>query len=261
MDDQHIALAEGVLGFLFAVRDAERCRHLIAAQALSLHQHMSDHMHLHQIRGAGNAQRHARRQHDQLTIVNQVSGNSAVHRVLKQIVGVAFLADHQRHHTPAQRQLPPDRSGGRAADNHAAGTILRDHTRRGAGLGHSNNGAGPQIMGRGHGGVADGAGDVRLGAVFALAEAALIVNAGLGPQSDPRHGLHGFQRIHTRGGLAGEHNGAGAVVDSVGHVGGFRTSGAGVLHHGIQHLGRGNGRLARRVALLDEHLLQHGHLF
>ena len=108
------------------------------------------------------------------------------------------------------------------------------------------------------GGVADGAGHIGGGGVGTLAEAALVVNAGLGPHGNARHGLHGLQGIHARGGFPGEHNGAGAVVNGVGHVGGFRPGGAGRLHHGVQHLRGGDGRLARGVALFDEELLQDG---
>ena len=55
---------------------------------------------------------------------------------------------------------------------------------------------------------------------------------------------------------ADKHHRVGAIKHRVGHVGGLGPGGPRVLHHGLEHLGRGDDRLARAVALLDEALLQ-----
>ena len=64
----------------------------------------------------------------------------------------------------------------------------------------------------------------------------------------------------ARGRLAGEHDGARAVVNRVGNVGRFCTGRARVLNHRIQHLRRGDNRLARRNAALNQLLLQARHI-
>ena len=87
-----------------------------------------------------------------------------------------------------------------------------------------------------------------------------LVKAGirLGRLSDGGHGLEGCHRILARGGLAGEHHCAGAVVDRVGHIGDLGTGGAGVGDHGIQHLGGGDADLTGAHGPVNEVLLQRG---
>ena len=116
-------------------------------------------------------------------------------------------------------------------------------------------------MGGGAGGVGDGVGHVEghVGVVPGV-EALDVVDALLGLFGDAHHGLQGLYRVLARGGLAGEHDAAGAVVNGVGHVGGLGPGGTGVLHHGVQHLGGGDHLLARQIRLLDQFLLQHGHV-
>ena len=91
--------------------------------------------------------------------------------------------------------------------------------------------------------------------ILKLVEALLVVYRLLGGLSDERHCAHCLHRVQTCGGLAGEHYCAGAVVDSVGNVGGLRTCGARILYHGLQHLGRGYYLLVGVVALLYQHFL------
>ena len=62
------------------------------------------------------------------------------------------------------------------------------------------------------------------------------------------------------GGLAGEHDAAGAVKDGVGHVGHLGAGGPGVADHGVQHLGGGDDVLACPDGGLDHPLLEDGHL-
>src|SRR5690606_16708600 len=73
---------------------------------------------------------------------------------------------------------------------------------------------------------------------------------------DGAHDLDGSHRELAGCRLARQHHGAGAIVDRVSHVGGFRASGARVLHHAFQHLGRGNHRLTGGLALGDDLLLE-----
>src|SRR6266567_1541810 len=60
----------------------------------------------------------------------------------------------------------------------------------------------------------------------------------LGLGDDLGHHGYGFNGVFAGGGLAGEHDGVGAVVDGVGYVGGLGSGGARVLDHGLEHLGR-----------------------
>ena len=79
----------------------------------------------------------------------------------------------------------------------------------------------------------------------------------------PGNGVHGFHRLHrilARRRLAGEHNGGGAIVNGVGHIGDLRAGGAGIFNHGIQHLGRRDDRLSAGHALGDHILLNNGDL-
>lgn len=73
---------------------------------------------------------------------------------------------------------------------------------------------------------------------------------------DARHGLHRGDRVHADGGFAGKGDGVGAVVDCVCHIGNLCTGGAGVAHHGIEHLRGGDNRAIGAVACLDDLLLQ-----
>ncbi|MFR4758475.1 MAG: hypothetical protein ACLT9P_10695 [Evtepia gabavorous] len=65
---------------------------------------------------------------------------------------------------------------------------------------------------------------------------AKVVDVRLSPAGNGRHGLHRLHRVPASGGLPGEHDGGGAVIDSVGHVGDLRPGGPGVLAIMVQHL-------------------------
>ncbi len=69
------------------------------------------------------------------------------------------------------------------------------------------------------------------------------------------HGLDGLDGILSIGGFAAEHNGVGAVVDGVGHVGNLRAGGAGVVDHTVQHLGGGDDGFHAADAGADHLLL------
>lgn len=85
-----------------------------------------------------------------------------------------------------------------------------------------------------------------------LAEQRLVVDVLFRLLHDLGHGLHGLDRVLARGGLAGEHDCARAVIDSVGHVGDLRTGRARVVDHGFEHFRGRDDPLAEQAALGDE---------
>ena len=74
------------------------------------------------------------------------------------------------------------------------------------------------------------------------------------------HSADGLHRVLPCRRFAGKHNGAGAVVNGIGHVGDLRTGGTGVLDHGIQHLGGSDHRLSGGHTLGNDTLLNGGDL-
>ena len=150
--------------------------------------------------------------------------------------------------------MPPGALVGGDAQDRGGGAEAGDHAHGLAGDGADRDGFRVQIDGH----AADGVGDRVHGVLdgeLRLAEAALVVDVALGLLGDAGHGLQRQLRILARGGLAGEHDGAAAVVDGVGHVGGLGAGGAGLVNHGFQHLGGGDHALAQHAALGDQLLL------
>ena len=66
----------------------------------------------------------------------------------------------------------------------------------------------------------------------------------LGFDDDAGHHGDRFNRVLAHGRFAGEHDGVGAVVNGVGHVGDLGARGARVLDHRLEHLRGGDDRLA-----------------
>ena len=130
--------------------------------------------------------------------------------------------------------------------------------------GGGQNGGGVQLHGGHAAGVADGAvdgGGTVTGEVLPLAEvAAPVVGGVLGGFYGADHGLQRLQRVFARGGLAGEHDAAGAVKDGVGHVTDLGPGGPGVADHGVQHLGGGDHVFAGGHAFGDHLFLDDGNL-
>ena len=150
---------------------------------------------------------------------------------------------------------------GRASDNRTVGAVFRYHPGRGAGFCHRNDGRGPDIVGCGTGGVGNGIGHVGIHQLARMRfEAINIVNIVLCAAGNARHGFYSLHRIEAGGSLAGKHNRTGTVVDGVGHIGRFGPGGAGILDHGIQHLRGRDHLLARRIDLVDNHLLDNRNL-
>ena len=69
------------------------------------------------------------------------------------------------------------------------------------------------------------------------------------------HGFHSLHGVFSRGRFAGEHDGAGAVVDGVGDVGDLGTGGTGLVDHGFQHFRRCDAAFSCEAAFVDEHFL------
>ena len=82
----------------------------------------------------------------------------------------------------------------------------------------------------------------------------------LGALSNGRHGLEGLHGVSACSGLTGQHDGRGAVVDGVCHVGDLGAGGAGVHDHAVQHLGSGDDGLAEGEGTFDDILLDAGQL-
>ena len=134
------------------------------------------------------------------------------------------------------------------------------HAHGPAGYGAHGDGLCMQVDGHAAHAVRDGVHGV-LNGEFRLAEALFIVDVLLGLLGDAGHGLKREYGIFARGRLAGEHDGTGAVVDGVGHVGGLRAGGPGIVNHGFQHLCRGDHPLAQHAALCDQLFLDGGEVF
>ena len=104
--------------------------------------------------------------------------------------------------------------------------------------------------------MADGSADVQA-AVVRTRVVDQTVKAGvcLGGLGNRSHGLQRLDGVLARGGLAGEHDSAGAVIDSVGNIGDLGTGRAGVDDHGIQHLGGSDADLTGAHGAVDQVLL------
>ncbi len=106
------------------------------------------------------------------------------------------------------------------------------------------------------GGPADAQADVR----GHVPHPAKVVDVRLSPAGNGRHGLHRLHGVLAGSGLAGEHDGGGAVVDGVGHVGDLGPGGPGVGDHAVQHLGGGDHVLSVPQGIGNDVLLNDGNL-
>ena len=139
--------------------------------------------------------------------------------------------------------------------------VFGEQARRDAGLGEERDAAQVEIVGGVGRGFADGFGDGEMAGALVKLGFEVLFNVELGFAYDARHHGHGFHGIFAHGRLAGEHDGVGAVVDGVGHVGDLGARGPGILDHGFEHLrGRDNG-LGIFGGAADDVLLNGGDLF
>ena len=145
------------------------------------------------------------------------------------------------------------------ADGHV-GTEVRDQACRTAGGGGDGDALGADggshvDSGKAHD-VVDGA---RGRSALGHHERSVCRQVLLGLVGDAGLHLHGLDRVHAGRGLAGEHDGVGAVVDGVGNVGNLGARRARVVLHGVEHLCSGDNGLVGLVALADDLLLDVGH--
>ena len=82
-----------------------------------------------------------------------------------------------------------------------------------------------------------------------------------GGADDACHGLDGLDRVGADAGLAGEHDGVGAVEDGVGDVGCFGAGRSGCADHGFEHLRGDDDGLGLVAAAFDGSFLHHGDVF
>ena len=148
---------------------------------------------------------------------------------------------------------------GERADGHVR-TEVGDQARGAAGGGGDGDALGAHDGGHVHSGhthdVVDDAGAVRvLGGLELRVDGKVL----LGLVRDVGLHLDGLDRVLAGSGLAGEHDGVGAVIDGVRDVGDLGAGRARVVLHGVEHLGRGDDGLVGRVALGDDLLLDVRH--
>mmetsp|Transcript_25198 Transcript_25198/g.46798 ORF Transcript_25198/g.46798 Transcript_25198/m.46798 type:complete len:527 (-) Transcript_25198:106-1686(-) len=166
--------------------------------------------------------------------------------------GLDALEDSERLPGRGQRVSEDD-------DGHE-GPELGDLPGRRSCLGHDNDGLGVDVDGRldGRGGDGLGSGEVAValdGRVTYGLEERIEVHGRLGLAASAGHDGDSRLRMFAVGGLAGEHDAVGSVEDGVGHVGTLGAGRTGVRDHGLEHLGRGDYRLAGDVCLPDHVLL------
>ena len=180
-------------------------------------------------------------------------------RMVEQNVSRLKVLAKNRLHAPRERELVPHGFARRHADDVGRDAEARDHANRPTGDGADDDGLGADVNGHAAGGVGDRV-EKTPDLELVVAEAGLIVDVLLGLLGDGRHGLHGLHGVFASRCFAGEHDGTRAVVDGVCNVGNFRARGAGVLNHGLEHLGRSDDARAEQAAGRDELLLDGGQL-
>ena len=216
-------------------------------------------MDLDHVGGAGHAHRHACGHNGQLTVV-QVAvllGQRGGH--LDQLIGAVCQRHHQRGDAPAQGQLTLHLLLHHAGDDGLLRAVLAQQTGGVAGLGHGDDGGGVHVLGGQAGSVCSCIAHADLAGVLGEGNKAGVVLL-LGALSNGRHGLESIHGVSTGSSLAGKHDGRGAVVDGICHVGDLGTGGAGVHDHAVQHLGSGDDGLAKGEGALDDILLNAGQL-
>ena len=216
-------------------------------------------MDLDHVGGAGHAHRHACGHNGQLTVV-QVAvllGQRGGH--LDQLIGAVCQRHHQRGDAPAQGQLTLYLLLHHAGDDGLLRAVLAQQTGGVAGLGHGDDGGSVHVLGGQAGSVCSCIAHADLAGVLGEGNKAGVVLL-LGALSNGRHGLEGLHGVSTGSSLAGKHDGRGAVVDGICHVGDLGAGGAGVHDHAVQHLGSGDDGLAKGEGALDDVLLDAGQL-
>ena len=179
--------------------------------------------------------------------------------MIKQNIHCGELLAHGWTDVPEQGQLIPNLPFCGHADNGLGAAESRHLPCHIPAEGTHHYGADLRINGQGAGAVAHGI-VVVIQVEIRVPEPFFVVNIRLRPDGNAAHSLNSFHWILPCGGLTGEHNGAGAIVDGVGHVGDLCSGGTGLGGHGLQHFRSGDDDLAPLQAELDELLLDGGQL-
>ena len=256
---QHVAGAELPRHLLRCAADAQRAGGRLVADAGAVDQRAAHLLDADHVGGAGHAHGYAGGDHHQIAVLDKPRLLRCVNGGMHQLVGAVRPLHHDGDKTPVQRHLAADLGIQQQRHHRGLRTEPADHLGGDAPLTDGEDGVGADVRRRGAGGVGGGSrhGQMSAGGRHRPAGA---VDVALGLAGDGVHGLYRLHRVLARRRLAGEHNGAGAVVNGVGHVGDLGTGGPGIFDHGVQHLGGGDDRLAAGHALGDHILLNGGDL-
>ena len=260
-DYQDIPIVEFLNGLLFVLADTQVAGNRTLGNPYAGNPHIAHQLNLQQVGSTGNTQGHTGGDDHHIAVVYQAGGAGYADYMVKELVGIALLLHHNGTYTPGEVHLAIYLRVSSAADNGTLGAEAGDHPGGAAGFGNGDNGPGSQVVGSGAGSVGNGHGHIGLIQLAALVETGLIIDVLFRTHGNPDHGFQGLNGIIAGSGLTGKHDGAGAVINGVGHVCRFCTGGAGVLHHGVQHLGGGDDLLAGQIGLFDEFLLDDRDLF
>ena len=144
------------------------------------------------------------------------------------------------------------------ADDRPPGPQTGDRRRCSAGEGRDEDRAGSERLGDVAGGVRHRLADRRL--LVGRGDLVAVVEARFDGARDPVHELHCLTGVLADRGLAGEHDRGGAVEDGVRDVRGLGPCRLRLVDHRLEHLRRGDHRLAALERLEDDPLLEQRHL-
>ena len=181
-------------------------------------------------------------------------GTADLQRMVKQHVGALVHLTHDGCDAPREGELAVGALIRGQTDDVRRAAEARDQPRGAPRDGTDGDDLCADVDGHAAGGVADGIERV-VDLKLRLGEALGIVDVRLGVFGDACHRAQRLDGVLAGRRLAGEHDGACAVIDGVGDVRDLGTSGADVVRHALEHLGRGDDALAEQTALADELLL------
>jgi hypothetical protein len=188
-------------------------------------------------------------------------GDSSVDILLPVDLGEIWLGLVEQEWVDTTVQVSVSRSG-RVAGNHedrGDWAVLGEETSRVTGGGEDEDGTGIHVEGStdsGHGnGLNDG--DGALDQVAHLLEVGDVGDGVLGLETGLVHLANSLVGVGPLGSLARQHDTVGTVRDRVPNIRDLGTGGAGVIDHGLEHLGGTDDGLSSHVAHGD-HLLLGG---
>lgn len=180
-----------------------------------------------------------------------------LHQFFRLFQGIYQNGMHAQHET---RRLAGDGDAGRQNERRHAGTELADVSGHFPGIAQNDNEFGidvndgrdgtrgdtlssSQLSSFGHDRVSDG-----------LIQR-VVISGLFGIDDRSAHNVDGLFKVGTVGRFSRQHDSIGSVINSIGHVGTFGTSGTWVVDHALEHLCGGNDGLAGNVGLADHKLL------